>query len=82
MSKVRILPTRTHRLGGARVEAGVAVDVPAADADLALRHGWAVLAGDGKAKQKGKAKTAPGGNAVEPEPEPEPEADTDTDTDA
>ena len=83
MSKVRILPTRTHRLGGARVEAGVAVDVPAADADLALRHSWAVLAGDdGKAKPKGKAKTATGGNAVEPEPEPEPEADTDTDTDA
>lgn len=80
MTTVRIIPTRTHRLGGERVEAGVPVGVPAADADLALRHGWAVLAGDGKAKPKGKAKTAPGGNAVEPEPEPE--ADTDTDTDA
>lgn len=82
MSKTRILPTRTHRLGGARVEAGVAVDVPAADADLALRHGWAVLAGDGKAKPKGKAKTASGGNAVEPEPEPEADTEPDTAADA
>lgn len=59
MTTVRILPTRTHRLGGERVEAGVPVGVPAAHAELALRHGWAVLAVDDKARPKAKAKPDP-----------------------
>lgn len=44
MAAVRILPIRTMQLGGQRVEAGVPADVPAADAELALRHGWATAA--------------------------------------
>lgn len=41
---MKIVPTRTHRLGGRRVEAGKAVEVSDDDARLALRHGWAVEA--------------------------------------
>jgi hypothetical protein len=41
---MKILPNRTMRLGGKRVEAGKVIDVPQADGDLAVRHGWAVPA--------------------------------------
>lgn len=41
---MKIVPNRTMRLGGRRVEFGKAVDVPDDDAALALCHGWAVEA--------------------------------------
>ena len=41
---MKIVPNRTMRLGGRRVEFGKAVDVPEEDAALALRHGWAAEA--------------------------------------
>lgn len=41
---MKIVPNRTMRLGGRRVEFGKTVDVPEDDAALALRHGWAVEA--------------------------------------
>lgn len=41
---MRIIPTRTMRLGGQHVEQGRPADVPDEDAALALRHGWAVVA--------------------------------------
>ena len=47
---MKIVPTRTHRLGGRRVEAGKAVEVSDDDARLALRHGWAVKAPANSAK--------------------------------
>ncbi len=62
---MRIIPTRTMRLGGARVEFGRPVDVPEADAVLALRHGWATKAAEGKgARRKADAEAA---EASEPE---------------
>lgn len=48
---MKIIPNRTMRLGGRRVEAGKAIDVPEADAELALRHCWAIKA---PAKAAGK----------------------------
>lgn len=41
---MKIVPNRTMRLGGRRVEVGKPVEVPEDDAHLALRHGWAVEA--------------------------------------
>ena len=41
---MKIVPTRTMRLGGRRVEFGKPVEVPEEDARLALRHGWAAEA--------------------------------------
>lgn len=38
---MKLIIHRTMRLGGQRYEAGDTVDVPEADAELALRHGWA-----------------------------------------
>ena len=73
VSTVRILPTRTHRLAGQRVQVGVPATVPADAADLAIRHGWAVLAAEDKAKPKSKAKTVPG--VDDPHPEVAPDTD-------
>lgn len=52
---MKIIPNRTMRLGGRRVEFGKPVDVPEDDAKLALRHGWAVEA---PAKRGGAAARA------------------------
>ena len=41
---MKIVPNRTMRLGGRRVEFGKPVEVPEQDARLALRHGWAAEA--------------------------------------
>ena len=41
---MKIVPTRTMRLGGRRVEFNKAVDVSEDDARIALRHGWAAEA--------------------------------------
>ena len=41
---MKIVPNRTMRLGGRRVEFGKPVEVPDEDARLALRHGWAAEA--------------------------------------
>ena len=41
---MKIIPNRTMRLGGRRVEFGKPVEVPEDDARLALRHGWAAEA--------------------------------------
>ena len=41
---MKIVPNRTMRLGGRRVEFGKPVEVPEEDARLALRHGWAAKA--------------------------------------
>lgn len=41
---MKIIPNRTMRLGGRRVEFGKPVEVPEEDARLALRHGWAAEA--------------------------------------
>ena len=41
---MKIVPNRTMRLGGRRVEFGKPVEVPEEDARLALRHGWAAEA--------------------------------------
>lgn len=62
---MRIIPTRTMRLGGARVEFGRPVDVPEADAALALRHGWATKAAEGKAARRKADADTP--EATEPE---------------
>lgn len=65
---MRIIPTRTMRLGGARVEFGRPVDVPEADAALALRHGWATKAPEGKgARRKADAEATEATEAAEPE---------------
>lgn len=61
---MKIIPTRTMRLGGRRVEAGKAIDVPETDAALALRHGWAVEA-KGKAGKE-KAASPPDGGEQQP----------------
>lgn len=54
---MKIVPTRTMRLGGRRVEVGKPVEVPEDDATLALRHGWAVKApASTKAEAEAKAK--------------------------
>lgn len=39
---MHILPNRTMRLAGQRVEAGKVVEVTKEAGDLAVRHGWAV----------------------------------------
>ena len=52
---MKIIPNRTMRLGGRRVEFGKPVEVPEDDAKLALRHGWAVEA---PAKQRANAARA------------------------
>lgn len=57
---MKIVPTRTMRLGGRRVEAGKPVEVPEDDAKLALRHGWAT---EPTAKRAGAAAKA---DAAEP----------------
>lgn len=57
---MKIIPNRTMRLGGRRVEFGKSVEVPEDDAKLALRHGWAVEA---PAKQRASAARA---DAAEP----------------
>ena len=44
MPAMKIIPNRTMRLGGRRVEFGKPVEVPEDDARLALRHGWAAEA--------------------------------------
>ena len=41
---MKIVPNRTMRLGGRRVEFGKPVEVPEDDARIALRHGWAAEA--------------------------------------
>lgn len=41
---MKIIPTRTMRLGGEHVERAVPVDVSDADGAHAIRHGWAVAA--------------------------------------
>lgn len=41
---MRIIPTRDMRLAGQHCQAGVAVEMPESEAQLALRHGWAVQA--------------------------------------
>ena len=56
---MKIVPNRTMRLGGRRVEFGKPVEVPEEDALLALRHGWAAEA---PAKRASAAKA----EAVEP----------------
>ena len=56
---MQIIPNRTMRLGGRRVEFGKPVEVPEEDARLALRHGWAAEA---PAKRARAAKA----EAVEP----------------
>ena len=70
---MKIVPNRTMRLGGRRVEFGKPVEVPEEDARLALRHGWAAEA---PAKRASAAKA----EAVEPaavEPAAEQPATTD-----
>ena len=54
----RIIPRRTMRLEDERVEAGKAVEVSEAAAELALRHGWADEA-PAKAPRKPPAAPAP-----------------------
>ena len=39
---MKIIPSRTMRLGGEHLARGVAVNVCAEDAAKAIRHGWAV----------------------------------------
>ena len=56
---MKIVPNRTMRLGGRRVEVNKAVDVSEDDARIALRHGWAAEA---SAKRASAAKA----EAVEP----------------
>lgn len=63
---MKIVPNRTMRLGGRRVEFGKAVDVPEDDAQLALRHGWAVEA---PAKRSGQAAKADAAATTEAAPE-------------
>lgn len=58
----RIIPRRTMRLEDERVEAGKAVEVSEAAAELALRHGWADEA-PAKAPRKPAAAPAPVANA-------------------
>ena len=61
---MKIVPNRTMRLGGRRVEFGKPVGVPEEDARLALRHGWAAEA---PAKRASAAKAAAAEtDAVEP----------------
>lgn len=50
---MKIIPLRTMRLGGEHVEQGKPVEVDKAEADRAIRHGWAVAA-PGKAKPADK----------------------------
>ena len=57
---MKIVPNRTMRLGGRRVEFGKAVDVPKDDAALALRHGWAVEAPAKRSPAPKADATAPG----------------------
>lgn len=59
---MKIIPNRTMRLGGRRVEFGKPVEVPEDDARLALRHGWAAEA---PAKRASAAKTAAAETAAE-----------------
>ena len=68
---MKIIPTRTHRLGGRRVEFGKTVDVPEEDAALALRHGWATKA-PARAEKTAKPDqtTGTGGDGVATTPEP------------
>lgn len=50
---MKIVPNRTMRLGGRRVEFNKAIDVSEDDARIALRHGWA---SEAPAKRAGAAK--------------------------
>ena len=59
----RIIPTRTMRLEGRRVEFGKPVDVSDEAAELALRHGWATKA---QAKAKAAKEGAPSPESVTP----------------
>ena len=59
---MKIIPNRTMRLGGRRVEFGKPVEVPEEDARLALRHGWAAEA---PAKRASAAKAAAAETAAE-----------------
>ena len=49
---MRITPSRSMRLAGRHLPEGVPADVPEAEAQLALRHGWAVAVPDGKAPRR------------------------------
>lgn len=60
---MKIVPHRTMRLGGRRVECGKPVDVPEDDARLALRMGWAAEA---PAKPRASAAKAEAGPAADP----------------
>ena len=59
---MKIIPNRTMRLGGRRVEFGKPVEVREEDARLALRHGWAAEA---PAKRASAAKAAAAETAAE-----------------
>ena len=61
---MKIVPNRTMRLGGRRVEFNKAIDVSEDDARIALRHGWAVEA---PAKQRASAAKAEAEQAAEPD---------------
>ena len=52
---MKIIPNRTMRLEGERVEAGKVSNVSQKAGELALRHGWASLAPTG-AKPEAKVK--------------------------
>lgn len=62
---MKIVPHRTMRLGGRRVECGKPVDVPEDDAHLALRMGWAAEA---PAKPRASAAKAEAAKAEAAEP--------------
>lgn len=61
---MKIVPARTMRLGGRRVESGKPVEVPDEDAQLALRHGWAVAAAAKRSGATAKPAAEPAADAA------------------
>ena len=59
---MKIIPNRNMYLDERRVERGQVEEVSKAAGELAIRHGWAVLAGD-KPAGKGKPADKPAGDA-------------------
>lgn len=59
---MKIIPNRNMYLDERRVERGEVEEVSKAAGELAIRHGWAVLAAD-KVSEKAAGKGKPAGDA-------------------
>lgn len=61
---MKIIPTRTMRMGGKHLERAIPVDVSEADGATAIRHGWAVAAPVKTGRGQQKAEPAAAGDSA------------------